>query len=496
MENSIYILNPDYIFKNDNQRILVYTKSKTITDCSKGWLSMIHPLQAMILSFFSHDRIFTENIKVISQFLNVSYEKAKQLILPFIENPTTLRNRLHGKTIAFPKNLIIKKGNLQGGTSFSPDDMKCKNVDIETKRLFSGPIHLTLMLTNRCITRCKYCYADTETKYNNALSTEKIFDLIHEAHAEGIKAFHLIGGETILHKDWHLILKETVRLNMSPDIISTKIPITWEIINKFKDAQYTDKIQISLDTISSDLLQKSLGVNKSYSKKVIKGIQILDNSGCRYQIATVLTQYNDNPQTMQDLYTFIKRLKNIECWSVTPAMNTLYKNYHEFVKIKSNRNRVEELYSFFEKQIIPNTNIKINLGRSYLDRTYYKSGEGSSSFKGAGCSALNNHLFVLPDGNVTICEQLYWNPNFIIGNVNENSLNEIWNSQKALSLAHMRNQNIQDKSKCHSCGRFQDCFDNRNRCWADIIKAYGDDKWDFPDPRCNKAPKMTYNLAF
>jgi len=104
--------------------------------------------------------------------------------------------------------------------------------------------------------------------------------------------------------------------------------------------------------------------------------------------------------------------------------------------------------------------------------------------------------FILPDGEVTICEQLYWNPNFIIGNVNENSISEIWNSPKSLALANMKIDNIQEKSRCRTCTLFQDCFDNRNRCWVDIIKAYGEENWDYPDPRCNKAPKMIFDLSF
>ena len=35
-----------------------------------------------------------------------------------------------------------------------------------------------------------------------------------------------------------------------------------------------------------------------------------------------------------------------------------------------------------------------------------------------------------------------------------------------------------------------------NRCWAEVIKAYGDEHWDYPDPRCKLAPKMKTNLIY
>ena len=35
------------------------------------------------------------------------------------------------------------------------------------------------------------------------------------------------------------------------------------------------------------------------------------------------------------------------------------------------------------------------------------------------CAGNYLQLFILPDGNVTICEELYWHPKFIVGNILE-----------------------------------------------------------------------------
>ena len=99
-------------------------------------------------------------------------------------------------------------------------------------------------------------------------------------------------------------------------------------------------------------------------------------------------------------------------------------------------------------------------------------------------------MFILPDGKVTICEQLYWIPQFIIGDVNHNSIEEIWNSPKALQLANLCQSEIQENSKCKECTLFDKCFTKHKRCWANIIKAYGLENWDYPDPRCEQAPNI------
>lgn len=61
----------------------------------------------------------------------------------------------------------------------------------------------------------------------------------------------------------------------------------------------------------------------------------------------------------------------------------------------------------------------------------YKGKPNDQCFKGGSCGILENRLFVLPDGKVTLCEQLYWHPQFILGDLKEQTLAEIWQSPRA-----------------------------------------------------------------
>lgn len=104
-------------------------------------------------------------------------------------------------------------------------------------------------------------------------------------------------------------------------------------------------------------------------------------------------------------------------------------------------------------------------------------------------------MVVLPDGMVTICEQLYWNSNFIIGNVKNSTLTEIWNSKKAIDLSLCSQSSIQNDSPCSTCKIFERCFRASNRCYVNIMKAYGIDNYDYPDPRCFWAPKFALDIT-
>jgi radical SAM protein with 4Fe4S-binding SPASM domain len=102
------------------------------------------------------------------------------------------------------------------------------------------------------------------------------------------------------------------------------------------------------------------------------------------------------------------------------------------------------------------------------------------------CSGNYNSLFILPDGNVTMCEELYWNKKFLLGNVQENTLLEIWNSEKAHSLFYIPQEAFPDDSFCSKCPDFDRCRSVRQVCYKEIIKQYGSDKWYYPDVNCPK----------
>ena len=78
--------------------------------------------------------------------------------------------------------------------------------------------------------------------------------------------------------------------------------------------------------------------------------------------------------------------------------------------------------------------------------------------------------------------------------VKKQSISEIWNSKSATDLFYLRQEDILSDSQCSECDIFHECRDDRNICYRDTIKAYGEDKWYYPDVNCPKAPKPTYSI--
>jgi radical SAM protein with 4Fe4S-binding SPASM domain len=321
-------------------------------------------------------------------------------------------------------------------------------------------------------------------------------ELIDEAKTLPVQQINLMGGEVFLHSDWLVILKKIADSKLSPQYISTKYPLTDKIIHAIKEVGFVNPVQISLDAYSPDLLMKMLSVNSDYLSNVLRGIKLLDDSGLNYRISSVLTAYNTKKEVFEKLFEFISGLNNITDWRITPVANSFWIEYDLFLKVKPYGNDIESLYRYIESEIVPYSRIPILLNWPAINRKFQYCTTGSKSFKGIKCSALNNHLFILPDGKSTICEQLYGLPRFIIGDVSVNSIVEVWNSSAATKLLNLERKDIQDSSPCKVCELFESCIYDRNRCWVDIIKAYGEDNWDYPDPRCALAPSMIHDLGF
>jgi radical SAM protein with 4Fe4S-binding SPASM domain len=495
----IYVLNPCYRLRSDEHRAILYTKDEGLGDCSHDWCSAIHPFQAVMLSFFTQCRTLGENIQALCQFFYHTETTVKDWLCDFIDNPTALTYQSRVGDIRIPKRVLIPLEDVKGDYVFSSinvNDFVWTHLDLETRRLFSGPLQITFMLNNHCTTSCKYCYADTSTQVKYPLTTHRILQLIDEASRIPVRQVDLIGGEVFLHPDWKIILRRLVELDIAPEYISTKLVPTQEWIEALKECGYHGTLQISWDAADDRVLKECIGSPDGYALHMLQGLKQLDKSGLKYQVATTLTRFNGKVEILEDLYKVLSGLKHLSNWRIVPVSYSSTKDEATFQHLRLRRLEALHLLDELEKKLDAKNPFAVILGRAPLEQVYRKTKGGSRCFGGEECSALTSHLFILPDGQVTICEQLYWQPRFLIGNVKRASIRKVWNSEEAHRLFAVRREDISEESACCRCELFDDCFGFQNRCWSNITKAYGSDHWDFPDPRCIFAPKMKHNIGY
>lgn len=488
--SSIIVLNPAYHLKNDIDRILLYSRKKTNNYSSAEWISTIHPMQAAILSLFTIPRPLKEQLELLSQKFNISIDKAEELIIPYINNEDSFHTEFLSSKIFFPKNVLIDSSKVSLDSlsyDFNAEDLICNSIDLHFDRIRKAPLRMLFMMTNKCVTACKYCYADKQTAYKE-LTTERILELIHEAATLKMDYIDVIGGEIFCKKDWNIIIKALVEANLTPNYISTKVPITEHIAQLLSETGYNNVVQISLDTLKDEILSKTIGVRNGYIEKIKKGIELLCKYGFKVQIDTILTKYNVFEDEIRALYEYIRTIDNLVYWKIRVPMPSIY-NRKTFYEIEADKSSLQNIITFIKENIQPTSNIKIIISDRELIDTFREGKRTDENFRDGKCSVLQQNLFILPDGKVSLCEQLYWHPRFIIGDLRTQSIEEVWQSEKAKSMYVWHKEFYKNSnSKCVTCNIFDFCHQNHRKCWYRVLQAYGVEHWDYPDPRCEFAP--------
>lgn len=120
MDSDIIVLNPDYHFKNDVDRVVMYSKKQVFYDSSKDCIGFIHPIQAMILGLFTSCEPKNVQFRKIGKHFNIPYDKIVELLSPYVCNTNPIYTVFNGKRILFPKNVLISHASLAKDT-FSYD---------------------------------------------------------------------------------------------------------------------------------------------------------------------------------------------------------------------------------------------------------------------------------------------------------------------------------------------------------------------------------------
>lgn len=320
----------------------------------------------------------------------------------------------------------------------------------------TSPLLISLVLTYKCNCFCKYCFVNA-SKENamEMISTEKILDLIKEANTIGVAALNITGGEPFIRNDIYRILSSCFHNKMVVNI-ATKKRFTYEEVLKLKQTGITD-IQVSLDTIDNDISEYLTGI-KNFAYDMLTSIKILIDNGINVTVNSVITRYN-----IDSIPNLIKYLNSIGVYRqfLTPYLRTLgrhsdnlfpkltqYKSLDKFMNNYNGKTKVEYARPDYEQMKIKNLE---NIQR---------------------CSGGRMSLVILPNGKVTICERLIDEPFCIVGDINTQTLEEVWNSVKMANVIEPDREKFYG-TDCYNCNSFKKCILDKGLCYARTKIAYG-----------------------
>lgn len=478
--NKFIAFNPSYILKPDSGRALIM--SAIIGRDSYQYMqdstsTFIHPIFAIILSFCD-GRSISCCVEDISRYLSIGKDIISTFLIKLTDNPNFVSVKSKQGYSFFPPFSLISLDKETNAHRFEPGWFLYSKVDLRFKR-HSTPSTITLMVNNICFTDCIYCYEDKTRRWDCKIPFSRIKELIHEARKIHVRTFDVIGGEFFLYKNWREVLYELRKYDYDP-YLSTKLPIGEGVVRTLSDFKVRD-IQVSLDSLIEAHLSSSIKVRKGYVNKMVHTLWLLNKYHIKTMVHTVLTKYNNSNEDMMSIFEVIKQMDNICEWKIVKAEDSIYARtaYDNF---KIDETSLKELGNYLNsikgrspfKVVVPwireGSGSGQNMSISFFDRNY--------------CSGNYSSIYILPNGDVTICEQLYWNKNFILGNIVKNSILDIWNSERAVSLFNIKQRDIPRDSLCSTCQDYNRCRSLKQVCYRDVVRKYGSDKWYYPDVNC------------
>lgn len=338
------------------------------------------------------------------------------------------------------------------------------------------PGHIVLKMTDDCNLSCKYCYSSGGIGHHT-ISPKlvlSLFDQIAEQNSSPLTCcFH--GGEPLLHPDllWE-IAEELSKKYYYPRIhftIQTNgTLITEEIIPFFR--KYNLNVGISLDGLRdvNDIYRTDRSGNGTYDR-VMRGVSILRENGIGFGFLCVVTKGN------------VGHLIDFFDWCVKQGVHSVALSYFypsgygEGMDFASDLN---DLASEMEKGI--DWLIELNGKLEPEDRFYIREIEsyvnnvinpGNCMYmcNSVPCGAGTRHISLACNGNIQVCDCLIGHSDYTIGNICENTLDEIL---KNPIITRFQERKLEDKWECAECEYKIYC---NGGCPAINVSYYGEDGW-------------------
>jgi radical SAM protein with 4Fe4S-binding SPASM domain len=452
------VLNPNYKITIQDTTILLHTTR--LTGTGKFW--SISSAEAMVLSLYDGTRDTNEIRKTLSKDPRFSPED--------IENFIKITRYYIDQSVLIDVNLLKDHSKIK---VYNPLDFPI-NPQIKQKgERLDSPLVFTYLPTLNCNRACRYCYANSpKDKSERHISFDRLIKIIDEASSIGINSINISGGEPFLRPDLIRIIEYILNKGIYP-VISTKAFLPENTVQRLCRAGLED-IQISLDSPDPHTANFLVG-HGNYHKEVLDTIQLFIKYGIKVHLNCVCTSYNI--KQVPSLFGLASNM-NISSISLSPYVISLGR--HE-----------EDLFpSIEDKQwlisMIPNLakeypNIKLNDAISNVSHDHAVEEDGLP--KGLYCTVGILGFILLPNGEVSICERLARDHTCIVGDLNIQSIMEMWHSKK-WDYFHFPDQKFYSKTECSTCKAFGRCTELRRRCYVRTKLTYN--RLYGPEPSCPK----------
>lgn len=468
-----WVLDPRLALRADVDRDVLISRPSLIFD--RNYVKrLLEPAEAIILCLLDGTRTVRDTARLWSELTRRPEAEGLRDVLTVIDYYT-------GEQAVF--EVLVDADTVPPGhiRRYDPAHLvvPVQNLNLTDRRL-RIPYRIHFLPTLRCPQHCVYCYAKVARgREPHLLEVDQIRDIVSELRRLGVDALELSGGEVFTHPRVFDLLEAIVACGIEPQI-PTKFHLDYETAVRLRDLGI-NTIQFSLDSVDEILLDQILGV-PGFHRRALTTLENLRRAGLSVRVNTVLMP--TNAPLVGDLVDYVGRLGNVLRLSLSPYGRSLF---HHDDRLFVGDDMIDAVNDVVEARRAIYPHMRITVGSNGAPDPATPEDRQIAWQGRAHCSGNRDGFVILPDGRVTVCEELYDHPAFIIGDLTRQAVMEVWRSPEALALLHSAVDSVPDGA-CRGCSSFAECHAGRGRCWRDVLKVYGWERHYWPDPRCPRAP--------
>jgi radical SAM protein with 4Fe4S-binding SPASM domain len=295
--------------------------------------------------------------------------------------------------------------------------------------------NLHIEIISQCNERCIHCYIPHEDKISY-IEPALFYDILKQAKDMNLLHLTISGGEPMLHKNFCDFLKKCREYDFSINVLSNLTLLDVNILEEMKMHSLLG-VQVSLYSMNPNIHDEITQSKGSFEKTKNAILRLIEND-IPLQISCPIMKQNKN--CFDDVVNWAKKY-NIQV-GVDYAIIARNNHTTQNLSCRLSVNEIEEIIS-----------AKIEKDKKYLTQIEVEAEKKSNStLNDFVCSVCHSSICISDNGNVYPCAG--WQ-SFIVGNINNNSLQYIWNNSER--VRYLRELRYKDFLKCLQCAEKNFC---------------------------------------
>lgn len=315
----------------------------------------------------------------------------------------------------------------------------------------SAPTSVDVFITSRCNLNCVHCFSDSEMANPSDLSMEQLRSTFNQLEKLGVFEVRINGGEPFLHPRIEEILALLREKRFRRVILTNGTVLDSRTIRLLQESDTTPTV--SLDDSEAEGHDLFRGVKGSFSR-TIEALRLLQDSKIQYGINCCLHRRN------------LRRFRNIidlavKCGASRIAFLDLkaagrMRNHMEW--IPSNEEYQEAMLDLMMAKVRYGRKIDVALD-TFLHCDPLKESAQEAKRGYVSCQAGKARLTVDSDGSIYPCNLVISDPKWIMGNINNDTILDVWFSPKWLFFrGGVKTSDLIECGKCKNLAKCKDFF--------------------------------------